>query len=135
MKSSKSAMGKLWALSYDLSRADAKEINIENGLSSLRERILCAATSPPFIGRNLPNLREKAARDVVAFFCSYEAHPALLRDTPGSDVSHSFGRPQDWKLERLKPEIGDNFTSFAHQPLPLPGQAEPETAVVFLTSH
>jgi hypothetical protein len=43
-----------------------------------RERILRAATSPPFVRGYLPNLRKKASRDVVALFCSHEAHDVFF---------------------------------------------------------
>ncbi len=35
-------------------------------------------------------------------------------------------------MERIKPKIGDGVASLGHQALALPGEAEPETAIVVL---
>jgi len=35
-------------------------------------------------------------------------------------------------VERIKPKIGDGFAGFGHQALALPGEAEPEAAIVVL---
>jgi len=35
-------------------------------------------------------------------------------------------------MERIRPKIGDGFAGFSHQALALPGEAEPEAAIVVL---
>src|ERR1700686_5249367 len=84
----------------------------------------------PFFGGDLPKLRGQASADVIAFLGGDPAHALFFRDSLGSHVLNGFGGAEDGKLQSFKPELGDGVAGFAHQALPLPGQAEPEAAIV-----
>src|SRR5712691_9277910 len=89
-----------------------------------------AFAGAPFLGGDFPDFGGEVAGNIVAVFDGDQAHALLFGDPAGGGVADGFGRAQYGKAKRVEPEIGDGFASFAHEPLALPCEAEPESAIV-----
>src|SRR5262249_38712052 len=58
------------------------------------------------------------------------AHALLLRDAARSRILNGLGYAQHRKFQHFEPIVGDRVAGFAHEPLPLPGQSNPEATVI-----
>src|ERR1700758_149457 len=84
----------------------------------------------PFFGGDFPDFGGEAAGNIVAVFGGDETHALLFGDAAGSYIADGFRSAQDGEAKRVEPEIGDGFARSGHEPLALPGGAEPEAAIV-----
>ena len=100
------------------------------GLSCLRG----GAVAAPLFGGDGLDFGGEAA-DVVAFFGGDHAHAVLLGDAAGGGVGGGFGDAHLGEAEGVEPEVGDGGGGFGHEALALPGEAEPEAAIVVGALH
>src|SRR6202171_1344444 len=96
----------------------------------LRRREESVLASAPFFGVDFPDFGGKAAGNVVALFGGDQAHALLFGDAARGGVGDGFGSAKNGEVQRIEPKIGDRFAGFAHEALALPGEAEPEAAIV-----
>jgi hypothetical protein len=96
----------------------------------LRRRKDLALAGAPFFGRNFPDFGGEAAGNVVAVFGGDQAHALFFGDAAGGDVGDGFGSAENGEVKYIKPKIGNGFAGFGHQALALPGETEPEAAIV-----
>jgi hypothetical protein len=92
-------------------------------------------TRAPLLGSNLPDFRWQPARNEVPIFGGNDAHSLPLRNSARGFVGGRLRRSEDRELQNVKPIVGYDIASFAHQPLPLPWQTDPEPTIVILGFH
>src|ERR1700728_1533983 len=91
--------------------------------------------SVPFFGGDLPDFCGQTTGDVVAFLLGNHTHTTFLGDTAGCGIGYGLGNPKPPKPKGIEPEAGGGFAGPGHEALPVPGQSEPEAAIIFLSFH
>ena len=91
--------------------------------------------APPLFRCDFPYFRRQTARNVIAVFPADDAHALLFRYSSRGGIGNGLGNTQHRKFEHFKPIVSYRVTSLGHQPLAVPGQAQPETAIVGFTTE
>ena len=84
----------------------------------------------PLVGGDLPDLAGLPAGDEVSLLDGDEAHAGFFGDAAGGEVAHGLWGAEDGETEDVEPEVVDGDYGFGHQALTLPGETEPEAAIV-----
>ena len=93
------------------------------------------ATGSPLFGGDLPDLRRKAAGNVVALLNGDDAHALFLGNAARCGVWGRLWDPHHGEFQRFEPVVRDLLHGFRHQSLPLPGKPNPESAIVVAAPH